>query len=71
MPANEVNPSTGVETAGPARVNALRALGIKRVALYSLWVPIFLVVLGIAGQCWSAGLGVFLHPPHLSRPQFH
>ena len=34
MPANEVNPSTGVETPGPARVNALRARGFKRVALY-------------------------------------
>ena len=59
MPANEVNPSTGVETAGPARVNALRALGIKRVALYSLWVPIFLVVWELLANADLQGLEYF------------
>ena len=59
MPANEVNPSTGVQTPGPARVNALRALGIKRVALYFLWVSIFLVVLELLANAGLQGLEYF------------
>ena len=59
MPANEVNPSTGVETPGPARVNALRARGIKRVALYSLWLPTLLGVLELLASPGLQGLEYF------------
>ena len=59
MPADEVNPSTVVETPGPARVHALRALGIKRVALYSLWLPILLVVLELLASPGLQGLEYF------------